>query len=332
MMARNAGTCDYCGSQEVDLVAPRELRDLFEMVADIYEEAAHGKTLLHWLRSDWGIFPGERMPDDRTVELLSNILDDPELGGRKFVPPASSEPDALERWEGFREELMHRNRFFPQAELDLDSLATALQWLVLRVSDLGECWYRARIEGDRPLEDHEMGAPLKGKAGHGRANPAGIPYLYLASSIQTAIVEVRPHPGQTVAVAPFSLPKEMTIIDLASPRKTISPFVLDSMDLVKRMRHSIGFLEQLGRELSDPVLPDAAAVDYTPSQYVCEFVKFCGFDGVRYASSMHEDGYNIALFDPRRFKGDRPSRHKIKTVSIGSSEMVQREEADTRRS
>lgn len=39
-----------------------------------------------------------------------------------------------------------------------------------------------------------------------------------------------------------------------------------------------------------PVVPQAAAIDYTPSQYLCEFIKKCGYNGVVYLSSVIEGG------------------------------------------
>ena len=36
-----------------------------------------------------------------------------------------------------------------------------------------------------------------------------------------------------------------------------------------RLRADLPFLERLGDELTRPVLPQSAALDYTPSQYLC---------------------------------------------------------------
>jgi hypothetical protein len=52
----------------------------------------------------------------------------------------------------------------------------------------------------------------------------------------------------------------------------------------------------LGEELSKPIIPKEAALEYLPSQYLCEFIKSIGFAGVLYQSSLGE-GFNLALFD-----------------------------------
>jgi len=66
---------------------------------------------------------------------------------------------------------------------------------------------------------------------------------------------------------------------------------------IGRMRNDLPFLERLGNELTRPVIPQSAAIDYTPSQYLCEFIKKCGYQGVIYRSSV-SDVMNLALFDP----------------------------------
>ena len=75
------------------------------------------------------------------------------------------------------------------------------------------------------------------------------------------------------------------------------------------------FLERLGEELTRPVLPSGAAIDYIPSQYLCEFIKKSGFDGVVYRSSV-SDGINLALFDPRKAQGGAVSLYHVAKVSV----------------
>ncbi len=59
-----------------------------------------------------------------------------------------------------------------------------------------------------------LGAPPKRIASHGRANPAGIPYLYLGSSPVVAISEIRPHTGERACVADFTTPVDLKLTDL----------------------------------------------------------------------------------------------------------------------
>ncbi|HHM4207642.1 TPA: RES family NAD+ phosphorylase, partial [Klebsiella pneumoniae] len=152
-------------------------------------------------------------------------------------------------------------------------------------------------------------------ASHGRANPTGIPYLYLGSMPDTAISEIRPHTGEIATVAEFEIPEELIIVDLREPRKHVSPFVLSDAQEIGKMRADIPFLEKLGEELTRPVLPRSAAIDYIPSQYLCEFIKKIGFHGVIYRSSVSE-GINLALFDPTLATPISISQYDVSRVSV----------------
>ena len=118
-----------------------------------------------------------------------------------------------------------------------------------------------------------------------------------STDAQTAVSEIRPHPGRWLCVAEFSVAGTLSLADLREPRRTVSPFSLSSESEVGQLRGDVGFLEYFGEELTRPVIPQAAAIDYIPSQFLCEFIKNCGYDGVVYRSSVGP-GINVALFDP----------------------------------
>lgn len=211
--------------------------------------------------------------------------------------------------------LMYHNRYFPEETIDLDRLETLLSYLTLEADEVPTQWYRARIQtSDKPFPAREMGAPPRRIASHGRANPAGIPYLYLGSSQVTAVSETRPHTGDRASVAEFGTRRGLRVVDLRSPRKMVSPFLLDASD-IGRMRNDLPFLERLGDELMRPVLPQGAAIDYTPSQYLCEFIKNCGYQGVIYRSSVG-DGINLALFDPKLARCGKVTQHNVTSVLV----------------
>lgn len=294
-LSTGRGDCDYCGAMNVPLADPIDFRDLFELLLGVYCRGK-GRSLVKWLKADWSLF--DSLNDIRASDLLSDILDDEDIIRRQFMPSIPDDGSALERWHEFRGELMHENRFFPKKVPDLDRLRDLLDgYLCAEMGCIPEILYRARIcDTDQPYALDKMGRPQKAYAGHGRANPAGIPYLYLASDIDTAIAEVRPHTGDKVCVAEFEMAAGLRIADLRHPRKTISPFSLSDEAAVSALRKDVSFLCQLGEELTRPVLPRAAHLEYLPSQYLCEFIKDRGFDGVMYGSSVGA-GINIALFE-----------------------------------
>ncbi len=292
------GTCPNCRSTNEPLVDARRLADYFELLVGIYIPSDEGKPLTSWLKDDWALFTHPEISAAKSKELLSEILDDGEIVRKNFDVSEKCKTDSVERWHKLRRELMHVNRYFPDSDFDRDRLEFLLSNLRLEFENWPDKWFRARIEKDRQsIALGDMGAPPEKLAAHGRANPAGIPYLYLASEVDTVIAEVRPHPGERICVAGFAVDDSSKIVDLRQPRTLISPFLLEDENEIAVMRGDVDFLEILGRELATPIVPNNTAIDYIPSQFLCEFIKKCGFDGVAYGSAM-SNGMNLALFDP----------------------------------
>lgn len=309
----NHGSCSFCGTDDVDLLEPGALAPYFGLVVNAYEEGEHGKSLAEWMKEDWQLFSHPAMDVAHVKELLAEILDDGEIVRTPFVPAARYKSEGLAQWETLRDEMMYRNRWFLNMGLDTDRLRQLPDHLP--AAGLPRIWYRARIRaGDETYLIDKMGAPPKRLASHGRANPAGIPYLYLASKPETAAAEIRPHTGEIACVADFTIP-EIRAVDLRNPRKLVSPFILDDAAAIGQLRADLPFLERLGEELTRPVLPSGAAIDYIPSQYLCEFIKKSDFDGVVYRSSV-SDGINLALFDPGQARGGNVALYQVSKVSV----------------
>ncbi|WP_295536733.1 RES domain-containing protein [uncultured Thioclava sp.] len=314
-LSSEKGKCDYCGSEDMSLVKPIDLFDLFSAVTNIYEEADDGLGLVQWFRDDWAMFQNPQMDDFRAKDLLAAILDDAEALRKKYRPSDRFKSNRLERWEQLTKELRSRNRYFPEVEIDFARLGELLDFL--RAPDFTDTWFRARINSsDSPFAIENMGAPPVGVASHGRANPPGIPYLYIGSSPETSIAEIRPHTGETATVAEFEIAaKDLALIDLRAPKQLISPFSLGDEDKIGALRGDIDFLERLGNELTRPVRPQAAAIEYVPSQYLCEFIKRSGWDGVLYSSSV-SDGVNLALFDPSKASPKDVAIWRVEKVTV----------------
>jgi hypothetical protein len=307
------GTCSFCGSRDVALLEPKALAAYFGLIVNVYEPNNTGKSLAEWMKADWQLFSHPAMDVAHTKELLAEILDDGEIVRKPFVPSPSYKSEGLLQWETLRDEMMYRNRWFLDMNLDTERLGNLLDQLP--AVDLPPKWYRARIlGGEEAYEIDKMGAPPKRLASHGRANPAGIPYLYLGSMPETAVAEIRPHTGERACVAEFTIP-DVKAVDLRNPRKLVSPFVLEDATAIGQLRADLPLLERLGEELTRPVLPSGAAIDYIPSQYLCEFIKKRGYDGVVYRSSV-SDGINLALFDPEKAKGGSVSLYSVSKVTV----------------
>ena len=307
------GICDYCHIGERSLVEPVELREYFELLVGIYHVDDNGQFLVELFAKDWLLFQQDFA---RSNKLLAEILDDHEIVNKKFLPSKISDTNNLDRWAELRTELMHENRFFPNITIGLDRLAELFNFLLVDEKDLNIIWYRARIQNPKELYPlGQMSVPPKHKVSNGRANPAGIPYLYLASNPHTSVSEIRPHTGESTAVAEFTIEDDLKIVDLRNPRNTVSPFALGDEDEIAYLRSDIEFLEKLGEELTKPVLPKSVHIDYIPSQYLCEFAKKKNFDGVMYRSAV-DDGVNIALFNSDHATAQSVSTYKVVKVTV----------------
>lgn len=307
------GTCGFCGTADTQLVEPCKLANYFELLVNVYEPSKDGKLLVEWMKEDWRLFSHSRMDTAYAKELLGEILDDGEIVRRGFVPSSSYNSEGLAQWDKLRDEMMHANRWFLDVEIDQVRLRELLGMLL--ACQLPRQWYRARIQTeDEVFSIENMGSPPKRRSSHGRANPAGIPYLYLGSHPETAVAEIRPHTGEIACVADFAIP-EVKAVDLRNPRKLVSPFIFSESSAIGQLRADLPFLERLGEELTRPVQPMGAAIDYIPSQYLCEFIKKKGFDGVVYRSSV-SDGINLALFDPAQAIGGGVELYSVSKVSV----------------
>lgn len=313
---RPPGRCDYCGMESAARAAPEELNDLFEALVEIYEPMVDGVPLVTLLRRDWHLFTGPVMASDTAAEeLLVDIMGHHGPVNTVFSPSGSSAVPGFARWENLRAEIMHENRWFLTESIEHERLADHFNALEIDPAEVSGQWYRARVVDDESFDAAKMGAPPVTKATHGRANPPGIRYLYLGSTRDTALAEVRPHTGDVACVAEFAV-TNMKVVDLRNPRSLISPFpfVLDD-DQIRHVYADLPVLERLGEELTRPVRRSAAPYEYAPSQYLCEFIKHCGYDGVVYASSVSE-GVNLALFSPDDFVAVDVKEYDVAKVNL----------------
>ena len=138
----------------------------------------------------------------------------------------------------------------------------------------------------------------------GRINPAGISYLHAAEDSHTAMVEVRPVIGQMVSVAEVEINKDLILFDFCAN--------LSNGDDTES--EELKIFEEIARRLSMPnYIGDTG---YLSTQYVSSYIKNlkCGFDGIRFGSSLHKNGVNIVLFDTSQ--NNETKNYTIKNSSI----------------
>ncbi|MEX2650492.1 MAG: RES family NAD+ phosphorylase [Alphaproteobacteria bacterium] len=141
--------------------------------------------------------------------------------------------------------------------------------------------------------------PREGRASEGRANPAGIPVLYLASSEQTAISEVRPWVGSEVSVAQFKVAKSLKALGLSRGhgKSGILTLRIFSDRPYSQAEKEKAVWIDIDSAFSRPVTLSDDTADYVPTQILAELFRNAGYDAIVYRSQFGEKGYNVALFN-----------------------------------
>ncbi|WP_022898937.1 RES family NAD+ phosphorylase [Humibacter albus] len=316
------GNCDFGHGYDPHTWPTTAWIDSFIRLFEIYEledRVGYGLELHLQIQQDWRIFSFDE-PRKLRQFLVSAIQDEHPLAdyGTKVRLKTTGEyggTDPLLSWAQFSDEIRTRNRYFPQTVPDRKILERVLLESVEHIQkDIA--LYRARVFEETAPSAIEMGAPPAIKAAAGRANPVGIPYLYLSFALETCIYETRVANHTQVAIGTFHATRDLSVLNLADVEAP-DFFDIEEVDSVAEQIRRVSFhryLSALGHELKKPVRVSDQPTDYIPTQYLCELAKSLGLDGVLYSSSLHADGRNVVLFDVDAAACD----HEIKVIEITS--------------
>ncbi len=136
-----------------------------------------------------------------------------------------------------------------------------------------------------PYKKSEIGAPKPSIAGDGRFNRKGTSFLYLASSLKTAINEIRPSVGHYVSIGQFKINKEVKIIDFTKIDFYEYAFSDNAIEQYVKLMN-------LGKLMSIPN-PDK---QYNITQCFADAAMDLGYDGIKFFSSVADSSYNVVLF------------------------------------
>lgn len=231
-------------------------------------------------------------------------------------------------WD-FAREVSDRRRYLlsqaSQAFLDELMLTSRKRLTVLNE---GHRFYRAQV-AHAEFDDPEFGPitrpapptrmlPLPHSASDGRANPRGIPCLYMADDRHTAIAEVRPWIGSLVSVASMRTLKALTLVNVRAETdsETIYLFGEPSPEACEATIWS-----HVARAFREPVLREDNRAGYAPTQIIAEAFRERGYDGILYGSSFGIGTNNVVLFDVGGAELEYCEIHEIKTVNLVHSEI-----------
>ncbi len=308
------GTCDCCGKQSkvVDL---DELKDFFNGVLSLYIKDNSGIDLISLIQEKWNIFSSKEC----ARKILSLIIN-PEKCGFSLndnVAYCEEIQQNIKKWDDLKTEIKESKRYFYDEEsLDLEPLN------VIDINE-GEHLYRARIipKGKDILSKEEMGCPPKDKATAGRANPLGIPYLYLCSDEETTLYEVRSLYLDRISVGKFKVSRDIRIVDF-NYKINIYKSVCDNSrcDLINDIKRNF-LSEKISEDLSKPLHRYDSEIEYIPTQMICEYCKIRGAHGVRFNSSLRKEGSNIVLFNSSDAECIGVKTYEINEVKIRKDEI-----------
>ena len=217
----------------------------------------------------------------------------------------------FKNWNSYRlfeNRIRHQRRYFRTQEDD-DFLQKILDTSASRVKTLQKdsTLFRAQLGHDwGPIDENDQDfkipvayppkrmKPLANSAIEGRANPKGIPVLYAANKMKTAISEVRPWVGSLVSCAQFKSTRALKIMDLSIYHSKGIKFYFSEPDDSERDKVVWTHIDQA---FSEPTTSGDDTAEYVPTQVIAELFKNNGFDGIAYKSVFGDDGYNLALFD-----------------------------------
>jgi hypothetical protein len=169
-----------------------------------------------------------------------------------------------------------------------------------------EIVWRAQLGKQEPMDysilDNPDGSvddrmkPLSRSAREGRANPKGISVLYVATTPDTAMSEMRPSLVSTLSLAKLKICRDLKLVDCTKDSSHRSPFDYTSLPLPSGSEREEVVWGSINDAFSRPVSESDSLAHYAPTQVLAEYFKKAGYDGIKYRSSYGKTGQNIALF------------------------------------
>ncbi|WP_162796301.1 RES family NAD+ phosphorylase [Pedobacter namyangjuensis] len=320
-MAWDHGRCNFCELEETFVIKCEDMAEHFDQLFELYVDYAGGNISLNpertYLLDEHLQFYWSRLFNTNVLKTkdVKNLVNQIGRGSAFFSEVLFERPvefkvltnigaipalDLQLKWQSFSEEIKEKNRFFLSEKIDTDELQSIFERLAVTYPK-DTTFYRARIS-DEPLEIAQLGKPPQKSTTPGRANPVGIPYLYVSESEETTLYETRIALHEGITIGKFIAKEPLSLVSLKNVAD-YGPFeILDRGFSLEEFIQYRPYLQRLEHELSKPVRKQDVHLDYLPTQFLCELIKSLGFDAVEYKSAMHKHGYNLAIFNDEKLE------------------------------
>lgn len=306
------GICDVCGKQG-KVMDFSKFHDFFAALLELYSPTVNSnKTIVDILQDEWHFFK------DKNVAgvLLADVIkaNNPGYSTTDFVNYTDEICTRVAVWDRLKTSVKENSRFFT----NMDEFAQYEYLTAGKGLHVGQKLYRSRITpiGQKKIKCNKMGCPPKELATAGRANPIGIPYLYLSDSAKTTYFEVRAVYLDKLSVGTFEIGRELELVDFIYDVNLFLAYY-DGTTPLKEIVIKKKVIDAISDDLSKPLRRYDSELEYVSTQLICEYCKrIVGADGISFESSLHKGGRNYVLFDDSAAKCIRVDIHEITKIDI----------------
>lgn len=305
------GECEVCHTYG-KLLDLSEFTVFFDALLLLLEPVTDGKTVVSFIQDEWRLFKNESAANGILDEILKSGTHGYSI--TDSVDYNSDIKDRIAVWDRLKKSVKEKSRFFT----DMDDFT---MYNYLSVSDglhVGQRLYRSRVTpaGQKKIKGSKMGCPPKELATAGRANPIGIPYLYLSDSAKTTYFEVRAVYLDKLSVGTFEIIREQKLVDFVYDVNLYLSFIDGAVPLKETIIKK-KIIDEISYDLSKPLRRYDSELEYVPTQLICEYcLRELNADGISFDSSLYKGGRNYVLFDQTAAKCIRVDCHEITRIDI----------------
>ena len=315
------GDCPFCKCSSTPLIPIEEILDFFSELLDIYTPVAEGKEIMKVLQTDWNLFANEIIATEILTGLFGKIdhpIKDP-TDKVHYIPEIA---ENISYWDKLKEDVKWQRRYLLELKNIEDFGWDGFFNNTVTYND-SERFFRARIhynEHETTFPVDQMGSPPKEKVGSGRANPQGIPYLYLSKSTKTTLFETRVLFRDEISVGEFKI-KDGETLEVVDFTEAASVF-LGSGNIIEHTKR-IQLKRLVSKDLSKPIRRYDSDIEYIPTQFICEYIRYViGAEGILFNSSLDLEGKNIVLFSQDKLECINVKKHIISNLDIDFKEVT----------
>lgn len=306
------GICDVCGKKG-KVMDFSEFHGFFTALLELCSPTVDSnKTIVDIIQDEWHLFKDKDIAKVLLIDVIAT--NNPGYSIADFVNYTDEIRNRVAVWDRLKTSVKENSRFFT----NMDEFAQYDYLTAGKSLHVGQKLYRSRITpiGQKKIKCDKMGCPPKELATAGRANPIGIPYLYLSDSAKTTYFEVRAVYLDQLSVGTFRIQRELELVDFIYD---VNLFIAynDGSASLKEIVIKKKIIDAISEDLSKPLRRYDSELEYVPTQLICEYCKrIVGADGISFESSLHKGGRNYVLFDDSAAKCTRVDVHEITQIDI----------------